>query len=158
MPNDRLLKQQEAFVIAYLGGKKGENGFRPFHGTKSAIEAGYSPRTAASQASTLLKHPKVAARIREEFTVRAIPAGAVLSELGDIAMAEWKDFLIVTDWDEDGNPAKFKMDMNAKVKSLELLGKHHKLFVENVEVGAAESFIQALRDFGKGDDGASGGT
>lgn len=134
MANDRLTKQQEAFVLAYLGGKKGVDGFRPFHGTKAAIEAGYSERSAASQASDLLKVPKIAARIREEFTVKAVPAEAVLSELGDIAMAEWKEFLIVVDWDDEGNPARFKMDMNSKVKSLELLGKHHQLFSENLNI------------------------
>jgi hypothetical protein len=146
----RLTAQREMFVSFYLGGKKGPDGFRPFHGTKSAIEAGYSPKSAHAQATDLLKDPKVSARIREELDAAAVPAKAVLNELADIAMAEWREFLVILDWDDEGNPARFKMDMRSKVDALELIGKHHKLFTDNLELNAAESFMQALREFGTG--------
>jgi phage terminase small subunit len=156
MATGRLTAQREAFVLFYLGGKKGSDGFRPFHGTKAAIAAGYSPKSAHAQASELLKDPKVSARIREELDAAAVPAKAVLNELADIAMAEWRDFLIITDWDDAGNPARFKMDMRAKVDALELIGKHHQLFTDNLKIDAAESFMQALREFGKGAVGGDG--
>jgi phage terminase small subunit len=132
MAKNELTPMQEAFVSAYLGGKKGE--FRPFHGTKAAISAGYSPKSAASQASDLLKNPKVIARVQEELTVRAMPAEAVLAELTDVATAEWRDFIIILDYDDAGKPLHVKMDMNAKMKGLELLGKHHQLFSENLNI------------------------
>ncbi len=134
MASGGLTKQREAFVSYYLGGKKGKDGFRAFHGTMSAIAAGYSEKTAASQASQLLKDPKVSARIQEELDVLAVPAKAVLSELGDVAMAEWREFIIILDYDDEGKPLHVKMDMNAKMKGLELLGKHHQLFSENLNI------------------------
>jgi hypothetical protein len=151
MAAGKLNAQRETFVAFYLGGKQGPDGFRPFHGTKSAIAAGYSPKSAHAQASDLLKDPKVSARIQEELDANAMPAQAVLNELADIALAEWRDFLIITDWDDEGNAARFKMDLRSKVDALELVGKHHKLFTDNLQHGATADFVQALREFGRGD-------
>ncbi len=159
---NRLTRQQEQFLLFYLGGKPGVDGFRPFHGTRSAMAAGYSARSAASQASALLRIPKIAGRVREEFAVRAIPAEAVLAELGEIALAGWRDFVVMPERaestrgrekpDSEGaeRPLRVRMDLGAKLKSLELLGKHYRLFSEQVEVGAADSYIEALRVFGSG--------
>lgn len=152
-----LTKQQEAFVSYYLGGngRPGQSDyFRPFHGTKSAIAAGYSERSAHAQASALLKTPKISAHIKARLETLAMPSEAVLAELTDIAAADWRDFLIITDYDEDGNPARFKMDLRSKVNALELLGKHHSLFTDRMELNAAESFVAALREFGRGSSGS----
>ncbi|MHC5075187.1 MAG: terminase small subunit, partial [Planctomycetota bacterium] len=57
---NELTAKQESFCINYtsIGSETFGNG------TKSAIEAGYSEKSAYSQASALLKNPKVRERIK----------------------------------------------------------------------------------------------
>lgn len=56
--------KQESFCVHYT-----TIGSETFcHGTKSAIAAGYSEKSAYSQASTLLKNPKIQQRIKELHT------------------------------------------------------------------------------------------
>ena len=56
--------KQESFCVHYT--TIGSETFR--HGTKSAVAAGYSEKSAYSQASTLLKNPKIQQRIKELHT------------------------------------------------------------------------------------------
>lgn len=123
----KLTTKEAAFVAHYLGDAK-------FNGTKAAILAGYSERSAYSIASENLKKPEIIARVRDELATRAMPAEAVLAELTDVATAEWREFVTILSWDEEGKPLQVKMDMSAKIKSLELLGKHHQLFSDNLNV------------------------
>ena len=53
--SDGLNQKQRAFALAYI--KNGGNGL------KAAVKAGYSKKTARSQASTLLTHPNIKAFI-----------------------------------------------------------------------------------------------
>ena len=66
------------------------------HGTKAAIRAGYSPRTAAVQASDLLKRPNVIAAIQERRDRHArhldISAERVLDEMAACAFSNMQDF------------------------------------------------------------------
>lgn len=55
--NESLNARQLAFVAAYLGEAR-------FHVTNAAIAAGYSPKTAYSQGSDLLKKPEIQAAIQ----------------------------------------------------------------------------------------------
>jgi hypothetical protein len=64
----------------------------------------------------------------------ALGAKEVLAELTDVATAEWRDFVEVLLRDDDGKPIKTRMDLSAKIKSLELLGKHHQLFSDNLNI------------------------
>ena len=89
----------------------------------------------AEEAYRLLRNAQVRARIDERLAEVAMTANEVLSELSDIGRAEWRDFIEILEWDDEGNPLRVKMDLGSKVKSLELLGKHHQLFTENVNVG-----------------------
>jgi len=59
-----LTPKQEIFCVHYttIGSETFSNG------TKSAIASGYSEKSAYSQASTLLKNPKIQQRIKELHT------------------------------------------------------------------------------------------
>lgn len=99
----RLTAKQQRFVDAYL--------LEP-HGTKAAIGAGYSEKSAAVEASRLLRNAKVAAAI--EAGQRPAPGAArpldqrVLAELEKIAFADirqvvsWQANVIGIVEEEDG--------------------------------------------------------
>ena len=93
------------------------------NGTQAAIRAGYSPRTAEQQASRLLSNVKVKAFLQKDTDERSerleIRADEVLRELEAIAYAKIE---------RDG-----VCKMNDKIRALELLGKHKKLFTDKVE-------------------------
>ncbi len=80
-----ITQQQQLFVKEYLR-------LRCKSATQAAITAGYSPKTASSQASQLLKNPKVLSfleeqksllsqELREEFLFDALEARNVLSDI-----------------------------------------------------------------------------
>ena len=118
---------QEAFVLAYIGEAR-------FNATKAAITAGYSPRSARSTASDLLATPNIAARVQEELRQRSMPADAVLAELTDIATADWREFVKIRTNTKTGEQIEVAMDMNAKVKSLEILAKAHGLLTDKIDL------------------------
>jgi len=104
-PNAR----REAFVRHYL-----DTG----NGTKSAILAGYSEKSAAAAASRLLTNAEVMAAIEAGLSLRAersgISAKYVLEGIRAVAN------------DSDARNAD-------KLRAYELLGKHLRLFAEKVE-------------------------
>ena len=72
--------QQRAFVNAYLGEAKG-------NGTKAAIIAGYSERTASVIASQLLRKPAIKAAVTKALDKADLTTQARLQKLGTIADA-----------------------------------------------------------------------
>ena len=85
-PKKILNERQRAFVTEYMMDGRGE---------AAALRAGYSSKTAASQASSLLSNPKVrdflaAAQAARAVTV-AIKADNVLRELGHIGFSDIGD-------------------------------------------------------------------
>jgi len=70
--------------------------------TKAAIRAGYSEKTAGVQGHELLKKPKIAAKIQEEFQKRAkkvnLTAEMVIREMMRLAFINVKHL-----YDDDGN-------------------------------------------------------
>lgn len=82
-PDTELSEQELAFATNYLNPEFG------FNGTKAAIAAGYSPRTAAQQASRLLNRAKVrdwmAARQEKRLASADSKAEKVITELERIA-------------------------------------------------------------------------
>lgn len=126
-PPRQLNHRQEAFVFAYIGESR-------YNATRAALSAGYSPKTAYAQGHDLLKVPEIAARIREELSTRAMSAEAVLTELTDVATAEWRDFVTVRTDPKTGETLDVKMDLSNKVKSLEILAKAHGLLTDKLDI------------------------
>ena len=141
MADTPLKDKREAFVMAYIGHCR-------FNATAAAKDAGYAfPHV---EGSRLLKNASVRARVDAYLDAESLSEKEVLAELADIAKAEWKHFITVKTDRKTGEEIEVKMDLSNKVKSLELLGKHYKTFSDNIELGAGESFIDALRVFGSG--------
>lgn len=154
-----LTKKQELFVAEYL---------TDLNATRAAIAAGYSPKTAESQACQLLKNPKVSQHIERKQGKRLekleINAEKVLRELALMGFANMLDYVTP---DEEGTfdvdlskvtreqaaaiqeitvdtsggagdgerrrVLRTRFKLGDKRGSLELLGKHLKLFTDKVE-------------------------
>jgi phage terminase small subunit len=119
------------------------------NGTKSAVTAGYSPRSAYSTASRLLKHPKVVARIEEMRARQAakmeLTPNTVVQELARLGFSNMQDFVddegkfigmagltrdqtaAIQEIEIDEKNGKRKVKLANKRESLELLAKHFKL-------------------------------
>lgn len=133
----RLSPKQQAFVLAYIGEAK-------FNATKAAIMAGYSEKSAADNGHNIRQNPIVAARIQEHLDSLAAPAGAILVELADVAMSEWRDFLQIKR-DKDGEIIDARMDLSSKVKALEVLAKAHGLLTDRVDIsGTLTSTVELV--------------
>ena len=120
--------------------------------TQAAIRAGYSANTAESTASRLLRNAKVSTRIAELSEKRSEATGR---KAEDVVRRLWQ--IVEVDprraFDENGNmlhPSKLpddiaaalaslevgdaiKIKLNDRMKALDLLGRHHALFVERIE-------------------------
>lgn len=85
-----LSNKQRAFVEYYIA---------CWDGTKAAIQAGYSPHTAAQQASRLLKNVNIQALIKERVSEIAMSANEVLTALSEQARADIGQFYkVVEEW------------------------------------------------------------
>ena len=103
-----LNARQTRFVAEYL---------TDFNATRSAIAAGYSPRTARSQGSRLLTHVDIARLVAEAEQSAADQLGLdhlwVLNQLVEMATAG----------QVEGN----------RLRAIELVGKHLAAFTERIE-------------------------
>jgi len=115
----RLTGKQHGFVIAYL-----TNGF---NATEAARTAGYKgdDNTLAVVGYENLRKPKIQERIAAYFEEKAMAANEILFRLTSMARGQLRTRSSDT---KDGT-----MDHHDAIKALELLGKHHRLFVERVE-------------------------
>lgn len=122
LPDD-LNNRQKLFVIHYLETR---------NGTQSAKLAGYegSDDVLAVTASRLLNHAKVKEALESYFKSRILSANGVLSELSDIAFAPLSDMEAKVTENGIIPPILRPAD---KIKSLELVGKFHGLFMERSE-------------------------
>lgn len=91
------------------------------NGTRAAVAAGYSERTAARIASTLLAKPHIRAALDKALKAQErrtlVKADRVLLDINDIANAAWA-----------------AGEFGAAIRGKELLGKHYKLFTDQLEV------------------------
>jgi phage terminase small subunit len=131
----KLSPRQEAFCLEYL---------KDLNGTQAAIRAGYTdnPDAAAVQASRMLINAKVVARVQELMDARAkrteISADRVVQELATIGFAKLDAQALIDEarklMENAIDPrALTRMGYSDKLKALELLGKHLKLFTEKHE-------------------------
>ena len=132
--DDGLTQKQSRFVHEYL---------IDLNGKQAAIRAGYSPRTAESQGSTLLRNPKVAEAVQRAMDDRAMrvqeTADSVLERLKSEANARISDL-----YGDDGVllhpqqwPDVWQMGLVAGVKTQELYegaGEDRKKVGETIEV------------------------
>ena len=139
-----LTPKQSLFVLEYL---------KDLNGSKAAVRTGYSEKTAKEQACRLLTNDHIIAAIADAMKQRGertkITADRVLLEIERLAMFDPKDLTRITGpgdienlpedvrrsivgwkWDKNGN---FIVDF-VKEKALEMLGRHHGLFVDRQEI------------------------
>lgn len=146
-----------------------------WNATQAAIRAGYSKKTAYSIGQRLLKHVEVAKAIKKAKEDREkrleVTAERISEELAKIGYSNVKDFVkfdadgVVTITDsEDLTPdqaaciaevvqsetdkgCNFKFKLHDKLKALELMGKHKKMFTDKVEHSG--NFTVVMRDYSK---------
>lgn len=151
---DKLTPRQGAFVREYLV---------DLNGTQAALRAGYAAASAASQASELLRVPKIAKAIADAQAERArrtdVTADRVVKELARVAFADPAHaygtdgrILAVHEMPVEARAALAGMDVEEgeaggvtrklktwnKVQALELLGKHLGMWTEKVQVGGPD--------------------
>lgn len=163
MAGKRFTDKQEAFVNAYL---------RHFNATRAAIEAGYSEHTAGQIGAENLKKPEIASRVRARFEADAMSSTEVLYHLAQIARGDFDDIsdssgtldmdkarkagktnlikrvktkAIVT---EDSDISETEVEAYDRLRALELIGKHLKMWTDKVQVDDWRS--QAIADIREG--------
>lgn len=126
-----LTTKQQRFVDAYCGGAR-------FNKAKAARMAGYAEKSAKYQGRNLFAMPHVRAEIEAILADISLSAPEVLAELTDVAMRRLDEEVEVRRYGEE---LSARMDASAKMKALELLGKHHKLFTDKVDHGGAIAMV-----------------
>lgn len=151
-----MTPKQEMFVREYLV---------DLNATQAAIRAGYSERTAQEIGAENLSKPMIKAAIDEAIKARGertgVTADRVIMEIERLAMfdpAELADVASPEDikllpedvrraitgwsWDKQGN----FIIRTAKQGALEMLGRHHKLFTDKVEVSGLDELSKRIQD------------
>ncbi|RAK21128.1 phage terminase small subunit [Anoxybacillus vitaminiphilus] len=161
----KLTEKQKRFVEEYL---------IDLNGTQAAIRAGYSPKTAAEQASRLLKNVKVRAYIDERMAELSKRTGVnqerVLRELARIAFVNAPDLIDMTNATiredatiddtatiasvkvkiiptENGQGVEREIRLADKIRALDLLGKRFAMWTERQQIDANFG-IQIIDDIG----------
>jgi phage terminase small subunit len=131
----KLTVKQQLFVEAYLGKANGS-------GVEAARLAGYrgSDETLRAVAYENLTKPHIAEAVagRLEEARKCLSADEVLAELTEIGGASWRDFTEIK-VGRDGETMEVTVRLTDKLKALELLGKHHKLFTERHEQSGSQT-------------------
>ena len=129
---DNLTAKKRRFVDEYLV---------DLNGTKAAIRAGYSAKTANEQAARLLAKDSVSqavASAKAERSARvSVSADYVLSNLVEVVERSMQRAPVIDMrgnhvTDEEGRHV-WRFDGKTATKALELLGKHLGIFVDNVK-------------------------
>lgn len=157
-----LSAKQRAFVEHYL---------REWNATRAALLAGYSPKTAYSQGSRLLKNVEVQAAIQVRIAELRMSADEVLLRLADQARSTMDDFVDPESGKIDLRRAeqrgklhlvkKYNHNVGEKTEnvSIELydaqaalvqLGRAHGLFTDNLDMTVRPFTI--VLDWGEGSD------
>lgn len=121
----KLTGKQQRWVDAYVGDAR-------FNATEAARIAGYS--SARHSGWLNRQNADVYAHVQAWLNANALGAEEVLAELRDVAVSEWRDHIEIKTDPKTGETIDVKLFLADKIKALELLGKHHKLFTDNVAV------------------------
>jgi phage terminase small subunit len=117
-----LKAKQSAFVEEYLV---------DLNGTRAAIRAGYSAKTANEQASRLLANVSVQESIQEAMAQRSKRVQRTADDvLADLALIKSNAMQIVPD--RDGNMVM--IDRPSAIKTLELEGRHRAMWTDKSEI------------------------
>lgn len=158
---DELEPQHQTFVDAYFEFN--------FHGTKAAIRAGYSKKTARQQASRLLTRVDIKAEIERRLAEQTMSANEVLARLAQHGRGDMRDFIgkspralaqhpdgnlikkiehtIVTTWDKDGKPEteeKIKLELYDAQAALVQIGRKHGLFMDKTDLTSGGKSVSLL--------------
>jgi phage terminase small subunit len=114
-------------------------------GTKAAIRAGYSPRTAAAIASENLRKPKIqqyiADRMAEKEKQLIADQDEVLRYLTAVLRGESESEIVVVvssgDFMTEAKRVKKAPDEKERLKAAELLGKRYGLYTDKMDVTGA---------------------
>jgi len=121
----KLTNKQEMFCREYLV---------DLNATQAAIRAGYSEKTAGAMGFENLKKPEIQEQIQILFDARAEKAELnsewVLERLKKVADRCMQEEPVMSGGEPTG---EYKFDSSGANKSLELIGKHLKLFTDKVE-------------------------
>jgi len=119
--------------------------------TEAAIAAGYSPKTAASQASDLLKIPKIAA-YRRALTCAVLDRACLTPEAISLKILDiynrCMQVMPVEVWDYEQRKyvqtGEYQFDSKGAIRTMELLGKNLGMFRNVIEHSGAGSFEIAV--------------
>lgn len=121
----KLTPKQEMFCKEYL---------IDLNATQAAIRAGYSLKTAKTIAGQNLSKLIISERIQELMKEREkrtlVDGDWVLMKLKEVAERCMQEEPVMAGGEPTG---EYKFDSSGANKSLELIGKHHKLFTDKVE-------------------------
>ena len=142
----KLTAKQEMFCREYI---------IDLNATQAAIRAGYSKKTAKDIGCENLAKPNISERIQTLFNERAekaeISAEWVLNNLKNVALRCMQEEPVMIKGDDGMEPSgEYKFDSSGANKSLELIGKHLKLFTDKVE---QETTLKVIRKQYGGKDG-----
>ena len=149
-------KKQRVFVEEYL---------QCWNATEAARRAGYSERTARTQGSKLLTKVDIAEEISKRISEIAMSADEVLVRLAEQARVSLGDIVTIYGKGKDAwyldlpkvieegkghlikslVPTQYglKVELHDKQKALELLGRHHQLFTDKLDVTSGGEKIKA---------------
>jgi phage terminase small subunit len=133
----KLTAKQEMFCKEYL---------IDLNATQAAIRAGYSEKTAVVIGCENLIKPNIAQCIQELFNERAekveISAEYVITSIKSVAERCMQAEQVMVQGEPTG---EYKFDAAGANKSLELLGRHLKLFTDKVELGGTVAITKIER-------------
>lgn len=133
---DRLTKKQRRFADEYLV---------DCNGTKAAIRAGYSLKTANEQAAKLMANRKIKAYISEKLeelsSERLADAQEVLEYLTAVMRGQHTEEILRLNGGGVQVADHIQVSARDRIRAAELIGKRYGMFKDNVNLGESRVII-----------------